>query len=161
MRHQAIPHSAAQSMIGIGSAADRVRTRVNTVVTSIKDIYSDPRTAEQAPLEIEPLDDARCVANVMTPTGKGRLVLNWGSDDTGLMGILVVERERFDEYDRLFWEPVWSINVPQYGNPWIGEGETCFRIRLDDHFGTSRPQSIFEAGLSIMAAIVIGPQPTG
>jgi hypothetical protein len=74
-----------------------------------------------------------------------------------LQATLLFQREQFDNYDQRCWETVWGITVPKYEAAHSGTGEKALRIDLDGFLGNPK-NMVFAAAMSILAALVDGPQ---
>jgi hypothetical protein len=97
------------------------------------------------------------VASVKTPFGRARIRTSWEVGATELLGVLIIERECHDQYDRLYWEPVWAMKIPAYEDPYSGTQASGPRIPIDDMYGDTRRAALFSAVVSIIVGIANGP----
>lgn len=154
MQFEPISDSRIDATRNLREEAQRVRGRVQQLVSSIGGMLTNERVVVATGVVFRITDSERALAEVETPTSVGRLVLKWGADREGLMGIVVVEKRCYDEYDRQSWVPVWALNVPRWADPYVGSDPARrLHIPLDDPFGSRLEHSMAVVGLSIIAAI--------
>lgn len=143
----------------MGDRVARIEAAVIYIVKELVEVAQKHQAAKSFGLTVSPTDCKRWVADIKTAIGDGRLTFGWRIDDRELMGVLSVQRKQYDQYDRVFWNEVWAINVPSYSDPYVGHGTDRLSIPPeDDHFNNGK-YAFWKLAESIVKAIAMGPIP--
>lgn len=156
MEFGSFPENQWSAFRDIEGAAHTIKKRCDKLVTLLIDTASVSSILGNGAVEITATDGDR-IANVKTPVGNGRFVLSWEISGNELLGLMLFERERYDEYGRQFWEPVWGVKVPKYESPYSGAEAAAVAIPLDQAYGYSRSNAVFAALMSMLYGLVNGP----
>jgi hypothetical protein len=136
---------------------ERIKKRQDLVLAYLISASAQHLVLQAAGFEIAHSDAAGGVAIIKSPVGNGRVKYGWRIDGGALLGTISFERETQDQYGRLYWEPVWGLNVPEYDNPYSGASEGGVVIPIDDNYGNYRTQALNDVILSVLYGIVSGP----
>jgi hypothetical protein len=151
------PESQWRALSDTQNCVPRITARMDSVVDLLILTNAEYASLQSANFAIFRSSLNVEVATVKTPFGNARIRMSWKIVAKELLGVLIVERECRDQYDRLYWEPVWGINVPAYEDPYSGDSASGSRIPIDDVYGDTRRSALFTGVLSIVFGIVNGP----
>jgi hypothetical protein len=156
MEFGAFPEKQWSALRDIDGVAHSIRKRCERIIALLAEAASIRSILGDGAVKITPAGDNQ-LAGVRTPVGNGRVVLSWEVVDGNLLGIMSFERERHDNYDRQYWEPVWGLRVPQYDNPYYGAKDAPVSIPVDQPYGQSRSNAAFTALMSMLFGLINGP----
>lgn len=157
MDFDGLPEEDWKGFRDAASAASGIEAQANTVLSLLIEACTTQRSLIEAKIVLTKSEGANELALLETPFGKGRLVLSWEMTPAELLGNMICERQRFDEYDRVCWEPVWGLKIPRYENPYSSANEKGLKIELDGSFRDDKIMSIYRAILSMTYSLINGP----
>ncbi|RIY41962.1 hypothetical protein [Neopusillimonas maritima] len=137
--------------------AASIRKRSAQIVSTLAKVCSPERMPNGVGLAFEPQETDLSLGKITTPFCEGRFRLDWSVEER-LLGRLVVERKYTNHQDQIVWQPVMEIMVPEYDNPYVGDGSSRVSLLLDRELGSHRENSVFSLGMSILCAMVSGPR---
>lgn len=132
-----------------------IKERVSKLVKSLGILFNDRENGGVSELKFEPIDNGDIVCSIGTPCGAGRMRLNWTVLNGILHGSLFIDRSSIDAYDRIRWEPVWRLYIPERSGVFVDNEQDAFALRFGG--GQQLENDVFAIGLSIFLAIVSGP----
>lgn len=150
------PQDQWQAFNEINHNTEQIKNKCARIVTLLNAVVSKETLLGEDAIQITPAEGDR-IADIKTSLGNARIVLSWEVRETALVGIMTVEREQRDKYGKQFWEPVWGLKVPNYGNPYSGPEDAAVPIPFDGTVSHLRTNALFTAVLSILYGITNGP----
>lgn len=133
-------------------SAHHIRSKVQQLIVDLETHFNRAQPLDFAELRFTVTQDKRIVGLVASSFGHGRLRLDWRFEPKGVVGVLTLDRERFDDRDRRVWEPVLSGEIADY-NDWQGG----FAELVTE--GIQREKKMtptFARGMSILYSIIGG-----
>ncbi|MEJ7804854.1 MAG: hypothetical protein WKG03_02895 [Telluria sp.] len=107
-------------------------------------------------LSIAPSESGRELALVDSPYGKARFVFEWHVDEREPIGRLILQRQQFDNMDRVFWEPVWGVYITGFEGMYVQKGVAAPE-GLNSAMEDNVRKGFLEIGMVMMLAIIKGP----
>lgn len=157
MEFSAFPQGDWSAFSQISQSVADIDEKCLKIVERLKQAFADDSMIGAGVCSIDITQSAHELAIIKSPVGNGRVVRRWSRNRRELYATLLFQREQFDNYDQRCWETVWGITVPRYEAAHSGTGEKALRIDLDGFLGNPR-NMVFAAAMSILAALVDGPQ---
>lgn len=133
--------------------AASIRKRILMEIDDLGKIFNGRDPGGVAGVEFLNLASTRVVGSIKTNFGAGRLRLEWCHNGAELVGKTIVERERFDNSDRTYWEPVYEFHTGASG----GFTRSSRNEQLPQYFTRDHAGRIYGLGCSIFFAILNGP----
>lgn len=133
--------------------AANIRKQIVFQIDDLKNVFNGREPGGVAGVEFSIFTDPRIVGMIKTNFGAGRFVLEWFYNGTGLSGKIIVERERFDNRDRPYWQPVYSFVVEESGGWTRGNPSE----QLPQYFTRDHVGRVHGLGCSVLHAILNGP----
>jgi hypothetical protein len=151
------PPDQIRAFTTLDSKVQRINEKTERLLEQLIAVCVEYRALSDAGVVIERSEDLGGIAVIKSPVGVARVTQGWAIENAELNGKILFERQLLDQYDRIYWEAIWGLSVPEYEYPFTGSGETTLRIPFDDDFGDHRRKALHTALLSIMYGIVNGP----
>ena len=107
--------------------AASIRKRSEQIVSTLAKVCSPERMPNGVGLAFELQATNLSLGKITTPFYEGRFRLDWSVEER-LLGRIVVERKYADHQDQIVWQPVMEIMVPEYDNPYVGDGSSRVSI---------------------------------
>jgi hypothetical protein len=145
-------------------ATAKIHSRCYQIAVDLADIFRDSSVFERLAFQIMPNPEGSNVAKIVSPFGAARLRLDWSVHSKNqpgvkeLAGCLILERETLNEKDEEIWQPVWSMTVPPYDDPFSGVAPELHVISYTRAVGHQRGESLYTLGMCMLYAIAFGPQ---
>ncbi len=137
---------------GVG-LAESFRSSAKSLVSALHDRF-DHSANKNSGIVFRPVDEDRVVCYVDTPFAKGRIVLSALFLDDKVVGVLNVERQRFDREDVVYWESAYRIILPLNDSPYIEQADEVYQVQHKDQFDDDAAMSVQVAAVSIAAALI-------
>lgn len=144
---------------GLMERSSSIRCVASSIVTSLKNHFETDAAKRDFNLKIECIEHERTLANITYPLGKARFALKWGSNENGLLGVLVVEREQYDQYDNRLWEPVWMLHISDVKKPFLVNQYSDKQTSLDfNGLPEMLSDSVANVRIELVYGLIHGPK---
>jgi len=152
-----LPAEKARALSGLAKKAKRISERRTVLLNELASACEAYRPLVEAGVSIsKPTAEGSGVV-VTTPCGNARTSLGWTFDGIDLIGTVVFERERLDQYGKTYWEPIFGLRIPEFECPSSGKSPEAVVIPLDDGYGDDLRGSLFRTAVAIAYGIIQGP----
>ena len=153
-----VPVSSQLRFSGVKSSHEAIVKRRRLLLETMATVTEQFRIFTDAGISITRPGDTDD-ASVTTPFGTARAKFGWSMHGGEIVGTVTFEREKHDQYDRVFWEPIWGFVVPAHSDPFSSTEAGGVLLPLYDSMGSARNTAIIEAVTAIVHGILCGPAP--
>lgn len=111
MEFRLVTYEEFDQVRNLDNAARQIRRRTQNLIGKLAAEFNGNAPGGFGGIEFAALDNPRVVGTAKTAFGNGRIRLEWTHDGNELLGRIVVDRETFDQLDRVIWEPVFAVSI--------------------------------------------------
>ncbi len=148
-----IPRIKLDKLYHAVEGAEKVKGRISAIVKQLGiEFDSQSRTG----LSLTSHSDWPVCALIESPLGRGRLRVEWTVLESGVAGLVIVDREVLTSFNQLEYQPVWAFTVPEYGDAYIGSGQERESLRIHALTSGQVIGTAYELGMSILYKIAAG-----